>query len=182
MDFQALFNKAKTQVISTGLFALGFISIFLPWASVCVYNVCFSASLSQYLGLWGTLILIASIAGLAASGYSVYMAYKNIVDQKKLMLTMLVNAISAGGSAIIGLIYMLGGTGGASWGIGFILFMIVMVAAAALNGMKVLADKDLAKQVMNEVKADAQKKTASMSQPSSTSEDKTPEEAPTTVK
>lgn len=182
MDFQSLLNKARNEMISTGLFALGVISTFLPWISGCYYSICLNYSLVQGMGFWGLVLIIALFAGLASSAYSLYMAYKNIVDQRRLMFTFIVNAGAATSGVIFGLINMLGAS---NWGIGFIIFLVSMVAAAALNGMKVFANKELAKQVVNDVKSDAQKKMEEQkknAQMSQSTEEKTPEEAPTTMK
>lgn len=183
MDFQALFNKARVQVLSLIFFATATIAIFLPWISACAYSICYSASLSNRLDFLGILVLVATLSGLAASAYSVNMAHKNVSDAKKLMLTQIVNTVGGLVGAIFGFLTVSSASGGGmgvsmSWGIGFILFLIATIAAAVLNGMRVVANKDLAKEVVNQVKSDTQKKIdaqrAPVAQPTEAKKEETP--------
>lgn len=157
---KAYYNKAKQEAVLFVLFAVGLILVLLtPFLTYDLFNESYNISMDDQSGFFNLLIVLGTIAALVMNAFVVYSAKNATVKTKFKMMTTLVSfAVSAVSAFLVLAVTIYRKDDGLDFGYGFFLSLVTFAAAAVLSGMEVSKNKDLAKQVMGDVKSDVKAK------------------------
>jgi hypothetical protein len=163
-DVQKAFNKAKVPFLTTLLWVVSIVAMFLPFYSFSVEvdggrlfsfgGVDFDVTYFDIAGITDLLILGVSAFALFMAGMITFKAYNgSALSNKSVMQATLVSAAVALFNIVVaGFVMLTNKERGADFAYGFFLFMAANILILGMNAYKANMQKDYAKEIMNEAK------------------------------
>lgn len=179
-DIQKAFNKAKVPVLTTLLWVVSLVAMFLPFFNFSFEvdgglfgfgGVDLDASYFDIAGITDLVILALSVFALFMAGMIAFKAYSgSAISNKAVMQATLVSAAVALFNVVVGgFVTLTNKDDGFDFAYGFFLFMAANIAILGMNAYKANMQKDYAKEIMNEAKGKMKSQMDSMKTPSNES-------------